>query len=68
MGKYITTLTHFRFERDDDELIVTTHRDEDVESTYEWKEEYSMMSNRDLQKRFHESMYTDLCVSYQASV
>jgi len=53
---YITRLSHFRFEKSGDELVVTSEHDESFESRHDWPEDLSMQDER-LVSELHERYY-----------
>jgi hypothetical protein len=53
---YITRLSHFRFEKSGDELLVTSERDDSFEARYDWPDDLNMTGER-LVAELHERYY-----------
>jgi len=53
---YITRLSHFRFEKSGDELVVTSERDDSFKIRYDWPEGCSM-TDEGLAEELHERYY-----------
>lgn len=59
---YITRLSHFTFNKEGDELVITSERN-DFEQRHDWPEDLSM-TDEDLASELHDRFYTDAQVSY----
>lgn len=56
---YLTRLGYFTFEKEGDELVITSERDSSFEERHKWDESWSV-TDVDLASNLHEQYYTDL--------
>jgi len=63
---YITRLSHFTFNKEGDELVVTSERTE-FESRFEWPEDLSM-DDEDLVPELHERFYANAMSEYDRKI
>lgn len=62
MSKYLTRLKHFRFEKDGDELVVTSERDDSFERVFDLPDDVDVTDDEQLFERY----YTELLSEYES--
>lgn len=61
---YITRLSHFKFEKEGDELVISSERDESFEARFSWPDDLAI-DDEDLAPELHERYYTEVAVEYR---
>lgn len=59
---YLTRLGYFTFEKEGDELVITSERDPSFEERHDWNDEWTV-TDEDLVRKLHDEYYTDLMVT-----
>lgn len=62
MSEYLTRLKHFSFEKDGDELVVTSERDDSFERVFDVPDDVDVTDDEQLFERY----YTELLSEYES--
>jgi len=58
MTEYLTHLNHFRFEKDGEEIVVTSERDDIFEERYDIPDDLEVSDNQSLFQEYYTDVYS----------
>jgi hypothetical protein len=59
MSEYLTHFNHFRFEKDADEVVVTSQRDDSFEERYSIPSDVNVYEGEELFDTYYTKVYSD---------
>lgn len=58
MSEYLTRLSHFKFEKDGEQLVVTSERDSTFQEVFDIPEDLDVDDSQELFERYYTELYT----------